>query len=70
MDNKISMAILEYERIRTKNQISALNRKITLLEKFMSDFPNAEVEKTQGFIAYIDHTDFTYEEILDKMGRW
>lgn len=65
----ISMSILDHERIKVKNQIFELNRKVTLLEKFMSDYPNAKVEKAQAFIAYIDHTDFTYEEILDNMGR-
>lgn len=67
MNNTIAMAILEQERNKVKNQISTLNRKITLLEKFKSDFPNAEIEKTQAFIAFVDHSDFTYEEILDNI---
>ena len=65
--NQISMAILEQERNKVKNQISTLNRKIALLENFKSDFPNAEIEKTRAFIAFVDHSDFTYEEILDNM---
>ena len=69
MDNNISMGILEYERIKVKNQLLELNRKVTLLERFMSDYPNVKVEKAQAFIAYINHTDFTYEEILDNIGR-
>lgn len=67
--NKISMETLGYERMNIKIQIFKLKRKVTLLEKFMSDYPNAEVEKAQAFIAYINHTDFTYEEILDNIGR-
>jgi hypothetical protein len=65
--NNISMAILEQERNKVKSQISLLNRKIMLLEKFMSDFPDAEVRKVQYFISFIDHTDFDYETIIDNI---
>ena len=65
--NQISMAILEQERNRIKNQIYTLNRKVTLLERFMSDFPNSDIEKTRCFISFVNHTDFAYETILDRM---
>jgi hypothetical protein len=67
--NNISMAILELERNKVKKQISLLNRKIVLLEKFMSDFPDAEIRKTQYFISFIDHTDFDYETIIDELKK-
>lgn len=65
--NQVSMAILGQERNRIENQIYTLSRKVILLKKFMSDFPNAEITEAQSFIAFIDHTDFPYEVILDKM---
>lgn len=65
--NEVSMTILKQERDKVKNQIYALNRKVKLLEWFMSDFPNAEVEEVLGFTTFIDHTNFAYETILDKM---
>ena len=68
MDN-ISMAILELERNKIKNQNRRLNRKVTLLEKFMFDFPNADLEETRAYLSFLDHTDFDYETILDEMRR-
>jgi len=65
--NEVSMTILNQEKDKVKNQIYTLNRKVKLLEWFMSDFPNAEAEEAQAFIAFIDHTHFAYETILDKM---
>jgi len=65
--NEVSMTLLEQERNRAKNQIYILNRKVTLLKKFMSDFPNAEIAKARSFIAFVDHTNFPYKVILDKM---
>lgn len=67
--NKISMAILEQERNKIKEQIFTLNRKVTLIEMFMSDFPNVEIEEAQDFIAFVNHTDFTYDAILDVMPK-
>jgi phosphopantetheine adenylyltransferase len=64
-----SKAVLQQERNKTKNQIYTLNRKVTFLEKFMADFPNAELEEAQHFIAFIDHTDFDYSTIIDEMKR-
>jgi hypothetical protein len=61
------MKILKQERTKLNNQIFLLNRKIVLLEKFMSDFPDAEIEEAQHFISFIDHTDFNYETIIDKL---
>ena len=63
----ISMAILELERNKVNSQIRLLNRKIALLEKFMSDFPDVEIKKVQLFISFIDHTDFDYETIIDDI---
>lgn len=68
MDN-ISMAILELERNKTKNQIRKLNRKVTLLEKFMFDFPNADLEETRAYFSFLEHTDFDYETILEEMRK-
>ena len=64
--NDISMAILEQERNKVNSQISLLNRKIDFLKRFMSDFPDAEIEKTRYFISCIDHTDtdIDYETIV------
>lgn len=68
MDN-ISMAVLELERNKTKNQIRRLNRKVALLEKFMFDFPNADLEETRAYLSFLEHTDFDYETILDRIRR-
>lgn len=65
--NDVSMTLLKQERDRAKNQAYTLNRKAQLLERFMSDFPNAEPEEALGFIAFVDHTNFAYETIRDEV---
>lgn len=62
--NEISNGILNDERERIISQIYYLKRKQDLIEKFMTDYPNATINETRGFLAWIEHSALPYSEIL------
>lgn len=59
----LGRAILQKERLKIKEQLFELERRVDFLDKYLNDNAEIDLEEANCFISYLNHTNFDYETI-------
>lgn len=61
------LTAIEKEVDRIEGEIDKLTKKLCKLKQFVKDFPNASKFEMNYFIAWLNHSDLSYDEIVEHI---
>ena len=61
------LTAIERDIDRIEGEIDRLTKKLCNLKQFVKDFPNASQLEMNYFSAWLEHSDLSYDEIIENM---
>ena len=65
--NDVAIQILDEEKDKLEYRVISVKRKIDLIKKFKTDYPNVDIEGAKCFLSWIEHSCLCYDDIIRKM---